>query len=75
MALIFSATPFREIAVTNQASLRSNENLNKLHMNKEELMQSKWFKIILPIIILIIIIGVYRNGYAFGEWLYARLHP
>lgn len=44
-------------------------------MNKEELMQSKWFKIALPIIIFIIIIGIYQNGHAFGQWLYARLHP
>ncbi|WP_262510613.1 hypothetical protein [Pedobacter nanyangensis] len=44
-------------------------------MNKEELLKSKWFKIAFPIIIIIIIIAIYQNGYAFGEWLYAKLHP
>lgn len=44
-------------------------------MTKEELLNSKWFKILLPIILLIIVIGIYQNGYAFGEWLYAKLHP
>lgn len=44
-------------------------------MNKEELRKSKWFKILTPIILLVIAIGIYQNGYAFGEWLYAKLHP
>ncbi|MFN0257496.1 hypothetical protein [Pedobacter ureilyticus] len=44
-------------------------------MNKEELMQSKWFKILFPILILVIAIGIYQNGYALGQWLYAKLHP
>lgn len=44
-------------------------------MNKEELMQSKWFKILFPILILVIAIGIYQNGYALRQWLYAKLHP
>lgn len=44
-------------------------------MNKHEFFQSKWFKILLPIVILFVAIGIYQNGYAFGQWLYAKLHP
>ncbi|MGE6221201.1 hypothetical protein [Nubsella zeaxanthinifaciens] len=44
-------------------------------MNREELMQSNWFKILLPIIIIFIAIGIYQNGYSFGQWIYAKLHP
>lgn len=43
-------------------------------MNREELMQSKWFKIFLPIIILAIAIAIYQNGYALGQFIYAKLH-
>lgn len=44
-------------------------------MNREELIQSKWVKILFPIIILIVAIGIYQNGYALGQWIYAKLHP
>ncbi|WAC41011.1 hypothetical protein [Pedobacter sp. SL55] len=43
-------------------------------MNREELLKSKWFKLLLPIIILALAIGIYQNGYALGQWLYAKLH-
>lgn len=44
-------------------------------MNKEELLKSNWFKIFVPIVLILMAIGIYQNGYAFGEWLYAKLHP
>ncbi len=41
-------------------------------MTKEEFLKSKWFKVLLPILIIGMAIVIYRNGYCFGQWLYER---
>ncbi len=38
-------------------------------MKKEILFKSKAFKILLPLIGLIIVVALWRNGYQFGQWL------
>ena len=43
-------------------------------MTKEELLKSKAFKIALPILIIALIIALFRNGYAFGQWLHQQLN-
>ena len=43
-------------------------------MTKEEFLKSKLFKIALPIFIIALIIALYRNGYAFGQWLHQVLN-
>jgi hypothetical protein len=43
-------------------------------MTKEEFLKSKLFKIALPLIAVVLIIAIWRNGYGFGQWLYRILH-
>lgn len=43
-------------------------------MTKEQLNRSKAFKIALPVIILLLAIMLFRNGYAFGQWLYEQIN-
>ncbi len=43
-------------------------------MNKEEFLKSKYFKIMLPVIIVVLVIALWQNGYEFGQWLYKMLH-
>jgi fatty acid desaturase len=38
-------------------------------MKKEELFRSKAFKILLPLIAIVIAVALWRNGYKFGQWL------
>ncbi|WP_255352938.1 hypothetical protein [Pedobacter sp. Hv1] len=39
-------------------------------MTKEEFLKSKGFKIALPIVLIAMAIAIYKNGYAFGQWLH-----
>ena len=50
------------------------EDLTLEIMTKEEFLKSKLFKIALPIFIIALIIALYRNGYAFGQWLHQVLN-
>ncbi len=43
-------------------------------MTKEEFLKSKLFKVALPLFIAALIIGLFRNGYAFGQWLHQLLN-
>jgi fatty acid desaturase len=43
-------------------------------MTKEEFFKSNYFKILLAIIIIVLIIAIWRNGYAFGQWLHGILN-
>jgi len=38
-------------------------------MKRENLFKSKAFKILLPLIGLILAVEIWRNGYEFGQWL------
>ncbi len=38
-------------------------------MKKEALFKSKAFKILLPLVALVIAVALWRNGYQFGQWL------
>ena len=40
-----------------------------LRMTKEEIFKSKAFKILLPVIALVIAVAIWSNGYQFGQWL------
>lgn len=41
---------------------------------KEDFLNSKSFKVMLPIIIVALAIGLWKNGYQFGQWLHEVLH-
>lgn len=43
-------------------------------MAKELFFDSKLFKIMFPIFIVVCIIKIFQGGYYFGQWLYALLH-
>lgn len=43
-------------------------------MKKEFILKSEWFKILIVLVAVLILIGLYRNGYAFGQWLYQQLN-
>jgi hypothetical protein len=43
-------------------------------MSREEFLQSKYFKILLPLLVVWGIIVIFKGGYAFGQWLYAFQH-
>jgi fatty acid desaturase len=43
-------------------------------MKKEEFFKSKAFKILLPVIAIVIAVALWRNGYQFGQWLYKILN-
>jgi len=43
-------------------------------MTKQEFLKSKYFKVILPLIIVWGIITIFKSGYAFGKWLYVALN-
>ncbi len=38
-------------------------------MTKEEFFKSNYFKILVPLIAVTLVIALWRNGYAFGQWL------
>ncbi len=40
-------------------------------MKKEEIIKSKGFKILLPLVAVLVVIALWKNGYQFGKWLYA----
>lgn len=43
-------------------------------MSKEEFLKSKYFKILLPLLVVWGIIIIFKGGYTFGQWLYAFMH-
>jgi hypothetical protein len=49
-------------------------NLKPSIMTKEEFFKSKYFKILLPVLVVALIITLWRDGYEFGQWLYQNLH-
>lgn len=42
-------------------------------MNTEEFSKSKLFKIVFPILIIVLIIALWQKGYGFGQWLHSVL--
>lgn len=42
-------------------------------MNKSTLLQSKLIRFALPIIVIAVLISIFKNGYAFGQWLHKYL--
>jgi hypothetical protein len=43
-------------------------------MTKEEFLQSKLFRVLLPLFAVAITVGLVKNGYLFGQWLHRVLH-
>ena len=43
-------------------------------MKKEEFLKSNYYKILLPIIGVFIVIGLWKSGYEFGQWLFRILN-
>jgi hypothetical protein len=43
-------------------------------MTKEEFLKSKYFKILMPVLLVAFVIALWQNGYKFGQWLYEILH-
>ncbi|WP_337041434.1 hypothetical protein [Emticicia sp. 17c] len=43
-------------------------------MKKQEFFESKFFKFLLTLSIIVSIISIFRAGYATGQWLFAILH-
>lgn len=43
-------------------------------MTKEAFLKSKWYKVLLAIVIIVMAIAIYKNGYAFGQWLYLHFN-
>lgn len=43
-------------------------------MVKEQWLKSQNFRIVFTFIIVLGIIGLAKNGYRFGQWLYAAMH-
>lgn len=43
-------------------------------MTKEEFLKSKYFKIFLPLLIIVFVIALYKNGNEFGQWLYKTIN-
>jgi fatty acid desaturase len=50
------------------------EHINKTCMTKQEFFKSNYFKILLGVLIVAMIIAIFRSGYDFGQWLYDILH-
>jgi hypothetical protein len=43
-------------------------------MTKEEFFKSKWFKILLPIVLVWSVTVIVRGGYETGQWLYRLMY-
>ena len=43
-------------------------------MTKDDVSQSKMGKILLPLVVVLGIIYIFKGGYAFGQWLYVLFH-
>lgn len=43
-------------------------------MKKENLFKSKVFKILFPVLAIVIAIALWYNGYHFGKWLHAIIN-
>jgi hypothetical protein len=51
------------------AILMSNQS-----MTKEEFLKSRNFKILAPVVFAALVFTLWRDGYQFGQWLYAVMH-
>lgn len=52
----------------------SEETLKNKMMTKKEFLKSNYFKILLSVLGLVIAIGIWRNGYHFGQWLHQYIN-
>lgn len=43
-------------------------------MKKEDLLKSKAVKILIPLVVVLGIITIFKGGFKFGQWLYVLLH-
>lgn len=43
-------------------------------MTKEEFLKSNYFKILLPVLLVALVIALWRNGFEFGQWLHQIMH-
>ena len=43
-------------------------------MTKDDVFKSKMVKILLPLVLVVSIIYLFKGGYAFGQWLYVLLN-
>jgi fatty acid desaturase len=43
-------------------------------MTKKEFLKSTYFKLLVPIIAIALVIALWQKGFAFGQWLYGVLH-
>ena len=59
--------------VENEVKSEENDTLvsedAKILTRKEEFFKSNYFKILVPLIAVTLVIALWRNGYAFGQWL------
>jgi hypothetical protein len=58
----------------HENSQRKLNEIKKIIVTKEDFLKSNYFKIMLPVLGLAIVIGLWQNGYEFGQWLYRVLH-
>ena len=56
----------------NRVTISIRDNKKRI-MKIDELLNSKAFKIIFPLIAVVVAIILWRNGYQFGQWLYKIL--
>lgn len=47
------------------------ETIKKYYMKKEEILKSKAFRMLFPLVAVLVVIALWKNGYQFGKWLYA----
>lgn len=43
-------------------------------MKKEEFLKSNYYKLLLPIVGIALVIGIWQSGYEFGKWLFKILN-
>jgi hypothetical protein len=43
-------------------------------MKKEDLINSKVIQILIPLVIILGVITIFKGGFNFGQWLYVLLH-
>lgn len=43
-------------------------------MKKDDLLKSKAFKLLMPLVVVLGVITIFKSGIKFGHWLYVLLH-
>lgn len=43
-------------------------------MKKDDLFRSKAFKLLIPLVVILGAIAIFKSGINFGQWLYVVLH-